>query len=140
MAGELWRSLNLPARKVRLYMRPSTRSGCWQEQALSAGIDQGKGKSVQLSEKPGVEHFFSRTDAATTVSEQQQESVAIARGEKQIVQCHDHSCMPIARFACETLQQSHLVRQVKMLQRFVEQINQRLLCEQCSGACALDFH
>ena len=85
MEGELWRSFNLPAGKPRLYMRPSTRSRCWQEQALSASIDRRKGESVQLSKKLGVEHLFSRTDAATPVSEQQQESVAIACGEKQVV-------------------------------------------------------
>src|SRR5579859_1923368 len=74
---------NSARRKPRLYMRP--RAGASrQEQPFAADFGQGQGKSVQLSEEFRSQGFLRGAHAEAPVTEQQQETRAIARGKQQI--------------------------------------------------------
>ena len=85
------------------------------------------------------QRFICRPDAEAPFSEQQQETVAIAGSKKEVVQHHDDNRASIACFARQALQHRHLMRQIEMLQRLVEQIDRRPLRAQrrCARALAL---
>ncbi len=81
--------------------------------------------------------FVRRTDAEAPVPEHQQEMVAVAGGEQEVMQYHDDDRTSVAGFARQPLQHGHLVRQIEMLQGLVEQIDGRPLREQRRRARAL---
>lgn len=119
----------MAARKRRLYMRPLQGLSSRQEQAFAADFDRYQGKSIQLSQMVRGQCFVRRSDAEAPVPEHQQEMVAVAGGEQEVMQHHDNDRTGVAGFARQTLQHGDLVRQIEMLQGLVEQVYGRPLRE-----------
>src|SRR5258706_11167866 len=111
-------------------MRLLSRLPCRQKQAFAADLDRHQRKSIELAKVMRSQSLVCRTDAEASIPEQQQEMVAVASREEQVMQYHDYRRPASAGFHRQPLQHRHLVRQVEMLQRLVEQINSKPLRKQ----------
>ncbi len=86
--------------------------------------------AVECAELFGGQHGVDRTQFAMAVAVDQQRLVAEAVGQCRIVQDHDDPRPAVARRAGEKFEDGHLVVEIEVGERLVEQVERRGLGEQ----------
>ena len=110
-------------------MRHLLRTPARKEQPVLAHLYRVDRETVQLAEVVGVQHLRRVAVRKAPVPVQQQKPVALAARKQQVVNHHDHHSTALAGLARETLEYRDLMRQIEMLQRFVDQVHARPLGE-----------
>ncbi len=108
-----------------------------QEQPVTARIHGIEREAVQLAKMAGVQHLLRAAVREASIAVQQQEPVAVTACKQQVVNHHYDHRAALAGLMRQALEHRHLVRQIEMLQRFVQQVYERPLRKQGRRARAL---